>query len=74
VTEMIAFVGGPADGQKTERPKPNIGTINIPTNGGGQFQYTLRRCRDEFGKPVEVLAPAGQEIDPSYLKKHKLRN
>jgi hypothetical protein len=71
---MIDFVGGPANGQRIERPKPDVATINIPTSSGGQFQYTLRRCRDELGKMVLVLAPAGREIDSAYLKKHKLRN
>jgi hypothetical protein len=74
MSKMVAFVGGPADGQMMERPKPNIGTIYIPTSSGGRFPYTLRRCRNEFGDTVEVLAPAGRDIDPTYLKKHKLRN
>ena len=72
--ELITFVGGPADGKKTERPRPGIGTMNVPTSNGGQFQHTLRRCHDEAGRPVHLLAPAGREIDPAYLESHKLRN
>jgi hypothetical protein len=68
----IAFVGGPCNGKEIERPKAS--TVNIPTAGGGQFQYTLRRCRDASGNVVELLAPAGRQIDSDYLKARKLRN
>lgn len=69
----VHFVGGPAHGQFTlERPKPS--TMIIPAQDLSQFRYTLRRCRDSAGEIIEVLAPAGQEIDRKWLAANGLRN
>lgn len=72
---MIDIVGGPAHGQAIDRPKTS--TVQVPVlgpGGFGAFVYTLRRCRDSSGRIVEVLAPAGQLIDPAYLAANKLTN
>lgn len=68
----IEFVGGPAHGASMDRPKKP--TVNVPTPSLGQFVYTLRCCRDAGGKVVEVLAPAGQEIDRKWLAARGLKN
>ncbi|MCK1577748.1 hypothetical protein [Bradyrhizobium sp. 174] len=68
----VEFVGGPADGETIERPKAS--TVNVPTRGGGSMAYTMRRCRDAGGKVVEVLAPAGREIDRKWLVARALKN
>jgi hypothetical protein len=73
---MIEFVGGPVHGRKIERP--TTGNIRVPVRDEtGQFgvcHYTLRRTWDAHGNVVEVLAPAGRQIDPAWLAAHKLRN
>jgi hypothetical protein len=74
-TVKIDFVGGPAHGEKIDRP--NVSTVNVPvigTGGFGQFQYTLRRCKNRYGRIVEVLAPAGRNLDPNWLKQNDLTN
>jgi hypothetical protein len=71
----IDIVGGPAHGRQTERPRAS--TVLVPVAGCGRdeaFRYTIRRCRDAAGDVVEVLAPAGREIDPVWLKARKLTN
>ncbi|MFH0303452.1 hypothetical protein AAFX91_41380 [Bradyrhizobium sp. 31Argb] len=69
---LIEFVGGPAHGAKTERPR--AATVNVPTPSLGTFAYTMRRCCDADGNVVEVLAPAGREIDRAFLARRGLRN
>lgn len=72
---MIDIVGGPAHGNAIDRPKTS--TVHVPVSGPegfSVFAYTLRRCRNSSGKIVEVLAPAGQLIDPAYLAANKLSN
>ena len=61
----VEFVGGPAHGATIERPR--TATVKVPTPSLGTFTYTLRRCRDANGNIVEVLAPAGREIDRAWL-------
>lgn len=74
----VRFVGGPADGQEVYGEYGHtVATVNVPVpgkGGFGVFQYTLRKCRDEAGNIVLVMAPAGQQIDPAYLMAHKLTN
>jgi hypothetical protein len=73
----IEIVGGPADGQQIERPRAAtvIVPVEIPGKAGfGGFKYTLRRCRNADGSIIEVLAPAGRTIDPSWLAVRKLKN
>ncbi len=54
--------------------RPRVATVNVPTPSLGRFAYTIRRCRDDDGNPVEILAPAGREVDPAFLAKRGLRN
>lgn len=68
----IEFVGGPAHGATIDRPRK--ATVNVPTSSLGQFAYTLRRCRDADDNIVEVLAPAGREIDRKWLVARGLKN
>lgn len=68
----VEFVGGPAHGATTDRPLK--ATVNVPTPSLGQFAYTLRRCRDVDGNVVQVLAPAGCEIDRKWLRARGLKN
>lgn len=71
----IDIVGGPANGEQAERPTTSTVIVPVIGAGGfGTFSYTLRKCRDANGDLVEVLAPAGQNIDPRYLASHKLKN
>lgn len=75
MSSKIVIVGGPADGQKIERPTASTVKIPVLGKGGfGSFDYTLRSCRDTRGAIIEVLAPAGRPIDPAYLVAHKLTN
>jgi hypothetical protein len=69
---LIDIVGGPADGKRISRPP--CPTLNVPTGTGGEFVYTLRRCRNASGNLVEVLAPAGRLINPEWLAANKLTN
>lgn len=74
---LIKVVGGPAHGKKLERPHSDITTISVPVfskTGVELFQYTVRRCRNASGDTVELLSPAGQQIDPSHLKLNGLTN
>ncbi|WFT94331.1 hypothetical protein QA633_39685 [Bradyrhizobium barranii] len=68
----VEFVGGPAHGATIDRPRK--ATVNVPTPSLGQFTYTLRRCRGAGGDLVEVLAPAGRDIDRAWLAARGLRN
>jgi len=69
---LVEFIGGPAHGARMTRPR--VATVNVPTPSFGRFAYTIRRCRDEDGNLVEILAPAGREVDPAFLAKRGLRN
>lgn len=75
---IVRFVGGPADGQAIEGDYDHsVATVNVPVpgkGGFGTFQYTLRKCRDASGNPVMIMAPAGRQVDPAYLAKHKIKN
>lgn len=71
----VHFVGGVSHGSFTmERPTCPTMIVPDPCGSGGQYIYTLRRCRDSAGELVEVLAPAGQEIDGKWLLNNGLRN
>ncbi|WP_143035567.1 hypothetical protein [Bradyrhizobium sp. Rc2d] len=69
---LVEFIGGPAHGARMTRPR--VATVNVPTPSLGRFAYTIRRCRDNDGNLVEILAPAGREVDPAFLAKRGLRN
>ncbi len=74
-TVKIDFVGGPAHGDRIDRP--NVSTVNVPVidaGGFGEFQYTLRQCKNRNGGIIEVLAPAGQNLNPNWLKQNDLTN
>lgn len=66
----IEMVGGPAHGKKI--PRPFAPTVIVPIMNSKraiiEFKYTLRRCRTREGLLVEVLAPAGQNVDERWLK------
>ena len=72
---MIDIVGGPADGKKIERPR-GLGLI-VPIENSGRFapfSYTLRRVKDARGNVLEVLAPAGRDVDRKWLAANNLTN
>jgi hypothetical protein len=75
----VRFVGGPADGHVIEdyNTEHGVATVDVPVPGNagfGVFKYTLRKCKDKAGNTVLVLAPAGRQIDPAYLKANGLTN
>lgn len=74
--EFVMFVGGPLHGLTMERPTAS--SISVPVFGLGSGAavavYTMRRCRNAGGGIVEVLAEAGRDIDPKWLKANGLTN